>query len=537
MRCVLLMVLACFVSPVVAGDTARLESGPAAKGITAPELLAHLRFLASDFMSGRDTGSEHEKLASEYLAAHLSAIGLAPCGDVVDGKASYFAEFPLRRIQPSRERTRVSLTYSDDDVSRTVHLSAATDFVISPRGLEPGATTAPVAFAGGGVVNSERNDYEGADVKGKFALVEMESVSGGRRGSLSFGAIRALRNNATKAGAIGLLVIRAKPEVAEGAEGDEGAAEPKSFGESLSWAKRSFGRSSLLLGDGTEVGDDAESKRQPTIPVMYLESAGTDFVREAGKLQPLRRGQVSGLTASFEYAADITPIRSRNVVAVLPGSDPTLSKEVLVYSAHYDHVGVNAKGEIFNGADDNASGTCAILEVAQAYSEAPAPKRTVVFLWVSGEEKGLLGSEWWAGHDTLPEGHEIVGNLNMDMVGRNDSGKISICPSPEHDGHSTMGKFLAEACSLENYTAVYDADRFYRRTDSYNFAKLGIPFVFFFSGEHEDYHRPSDTIDKVDADKAASVARIAYHLGFELANRAERPRINEKKSGEGTPKE
>ncbi len=215
----------------------------------------------------------------------------------------------------------------------------------------------------------------------------------------------------------------------------------------------------------------------------------------------------------------------RNVVAIFPGSDPEKKKEIVIYSAHYDHVGVGSNGQIHNGSDDNASGTSALLEVAQAYGQSPRPARSVAFLWVSGEEKGLLGSEWFTGHMTIPEGYKIVADINMDMVSRNDGKTISIHPSNKHSGYNTLVPNAAEACKVEGVKVMWDADQFYGRTDSYNFARKGIPIVFFFSGLHPDYHQPTDDVAKADFEKAARIARAAFRLGWHTAQAGDPPKM------------
>ncbi|MEM7261610.1 MAG: M28 family peptidase [Planctomycetota bacterium] len=349
-------------------------------------------------------------------------------------------------------------------------------------------------------------------------MIAPAAVGGGRRGALSFSAIRAQRRAAEAVGAAGLLIVRPAP-----AE-DAGTGEPpKPFREALSWANRSFDRKSILLGHGGTEGDDASEGSSPRIPVLYLETAANEFLVDSGFRSGGERGALDALTAAFTYSAIEEKIWSQNVVAMVPASDEERSAECVVFSAHYDHVGVGAKGEVFNGADDNASGTSALLEVAEAMAESPPAPRSVVFLWVSAEEKGLLGSEWWVDHPTLPAGSTIVANVNMDMVGRNEPGKVSVCPSPKHDGFSTIGPLVAASCVLESFTPVYDADRYYRRTDSYNFAEKGIPSVFLFTGEHDDYHRQTDTIEKINFAKATSIARIAYHVGYALARAEETP--------------
>jgi Zn-dependent M28 family amino/carboxypeptidase len=199
-------------------------------------------------------------------------------------------------------------------------------------------------------------------------------------------------------------------------------------------------------------------------------------------------------------------------------------------------VGVNDKGEIFNGSDDNASGTSTLLEIAQAFGLSSRPARSVAFLWVSGEEKGLLGSHWFADHLSLPDGHKIVADINLDMVSRNDPKKVGVTPSPKHDDYNSLVPAAQSSCQAEGMEVVFDADQFYFRTDSYSFASKGIPVIFFFSGIHADYHRPTDDYEKADLEKAARIARAAYRLGWQSAQGRESPKkikpASKEKSGQ-----
>ena len=182
-----------------------------------------------------------------------------------------------------------------------------------------------------------------------------------------------------------------------------------------------------------------------------------------------------GVRARFRFAATRENKDDRNVFGLFPGSDPEKKKEVVVFSAHYDHVGVDEKGEIFNGSDDNASGTSTLLEIAEAFGQGPRPARSVAFLWVSGEEKGLLGSHWFADHMNLPAGHKIVADINLDMVSRNDAKKVGVTPSPKHGDYNSLVPAAQASCQAEGMEVVFDADQFYFRTDSYSFASKGIP--------------------------------------------------------------
>jgi Zn-dependent M28 family amino/carboxypeptidase len=243
---------------------------------------------------------------------------------------------------------------------------------------------------------------------------------------------------------------------------------------------------------------------------------------------------LSGVTATVGLPQEeLDRGMAPNVIAVLPGSDPRLRNEYVVVSAHMDHVGVGepVNGDsIYNGADDDASGTTALLEVAQALSMMrDRPKRSIVFVHVSGEEKGLLGSEWFSDHPTLPLA-QMVANVNVDMIGRNHPDTVVVIGKD----YSTLGRTTDRigAAHPELRLALADdkwpEERFFFRSDHFNFARKEIPSIFFFSGPHEDYHRPSDHVEKIDVDKAARISRIVFYLVNDIANAAERPRWDPK---------
>ncbi len=221
-----------------------------------------------------------------------------------------------------------------------------------------------------------------------------------------------------------------------------------------------------------------------------------------------------------------------NVVGIMPGSDPALRDQYVVFSAHMDHVGIGAPDatgdSIYNGADDDASGTVAVVEVAEAVAALTTrPARSMIFLLVSGEERGLWGSAHFAKFPSVPL-ERLIANLNADMVGRNWSDTIVAVGSE----HSDLGETLATVNALHpelGMTVVDDPwpdQRFYFRSDHYNFARRGVPALFFFSGIHADYHRPSDEVENINAEKASRVARLVFYLGLAIANSPDRPSWN-----------
>ena len=219
-----------------------------------------------------------------------------------------------------------------------------------------------------------------------------------------------------------------------------------------------------------------------------------------------------------------------NTVGILRGSDPELRNEYILYSAHMDHVGVgrpNAEGDsINNGADDDASGTILVVEVAEAMAMlADKPKRSMIFLGVSGEERGLWGSRFFAENPPVPL-EQIVANLNADMVSRNWPDTVVAIGKEHSDLGETLNR-VNEAHPELHMTAIDDIwpeQNFYRRSDHFNFARRGVPILFFFTGTHEDYHRPTDDVSRMNAEKGARISQLVFYLGVELGNAPEKPR-------------
>jgi hypothetical protein len=397
-----------------------------------------------------------------------------------------------------------------------------------PTGITPGDIDAPVVFAGYGRSNPAEkvDDYEGLDVKNQFVLVlagqppappkegekaeekaaEPAKTKGRPGGGGRFGGANLVKlEPASKRGALGVIVARPSTAAATKQAPAPVAGRPLP----------GFGRPSMTLGSPT-----------PSIPLFTLADPARDLLFQAIGLEADKPGSrtLPGVRAKFTFAAKKELKDDRNVVGFFPGTDPEKKKEVVIFSAHYDHVGVDDKGVIFNGSDDNASGTSALLEIAEAFGDGPKPARSVAFLWVSGEEKGLFGSRWFADHISLPPDYKIVADINIDMVSRNDGKSIGVTPSSKHASHTNLATLAEESAKAEGLEVKYDADSFFNRTDSANFARKGIPVVFFFSGVHEDYHKSTDDVEKADFDKAARVARAAYRLGWQVAQAQETPK-------------
>jgi hypothetical protein len=245
-------------------------------------------------------------------------------------------------------------------------------------------------------------------------------------------------------------------------------------------------------------------------------------------LRPLGDGQ--SFIQSYPLPVDRN-LKAPNVVGVLDGSDPVLKGQFIVFSAHMDHVGVGEPqngDSIYNGADDNASGTAAVLALAEAFSRAKErPRRSIIFLTVSGEERGLWGSAYFASHPPVAL-DSMVGALNIDMIGRNWRDTIVAIGKEHSDLGANVDRIAAAHPELRLSTIddPWPNEQFYYRSDHYNFARRGVPALFFFSGTHGDYHGPDDEASEIDFEKEMRVARLLYHVGLEIANAAAKPAWN-----------
>lgn len=243
----------------------------------------------------------------------------------------------------------------------------------------------------------------------------------------------------------------------------------------------------------------------------------------------IQRYPLSKPTLSDGQGPSSAPETAPNSVGILPGTDAVLRDEYIVVSAHMDHVGTNgayAKDSIWNGADDDASGTAGVLALAEALSQSPT-KRSIIFLTVSGEEHGLWGSAWFTSNPPVPI-RKIVANFNLDMIGRNWKDSIVVVGMEHSDLGTTLMKVSAMHPEL-GITPMRDPwpqENFFGRSDHYNFARRGVPALFFFNGVHEDYHRPSDSPEKIDSEKESRVVRLIFHVLSAVANANARPQWN-----------
>jgi hypothetical protein len=287
--------------------------------------------------------------------------------------------------------------------------------------------------------------------------------------------------------------------------------------------KRAPQRTVIGLPSGRPVVVQVRAGAVPTA----LAAAGVDVVAMGSVGTPVFR-KLPKLSITLDLKDTVTSSQTApNTVGILEGSDPMLKKEYLVYSAHMDHIGISRgrADSINNGADDDASGTAGVIELAEAFSRSGArPKRSIIFLTVSGEEKGLWGSNHFASNPPVPI-EQIVANINIDMIGRNWPDTVVAIGKEHSDLGVTLDRVNSAHPEL-GMTAIDDQwpeERFYFRSDHYNFARKGVPILFFFNGVHEDYHQVTDSPDKINSEKEARILKLLFYLGQEIANAPKRP--------------
>ncbi len=469
--------------------------------ITAAEARTHVAFLASDELKGRDTGTEYLKIAAQYVATRFEGWGLeAPNG-------SYFQDFGLAGFEADPDSA-----VRFETPEGTLALSLGDDFNLL-NGSEAGHfASLPMVFAGYGISAPDEgyDDYEGLDVTGKVVLVlrytpEIEGAFEGRRGQ-RHAWFQAKIEAARERGAAGLILVT-------GAR-NEGGDKFVGFGGSQ---------------DGFHRAGEGETPIPDGFPAIHLsrdaatrlgEACGFDiFASEAGIAtsgQP-QSGPIENARAGFSVGVRDNPLMTRNVVGFLPGTD--LADELIVVGAHYDHVGDYGDGPdtIHNGADDNASGTACLLEIAEALSHSGPLRRSVLFIAFAAEEMGLWGSRYYVQSPLYPI-DKTVAMINLDMVGRNATHQLEVHGAALSPGLDA----LIEAENSEGFTFAKPTE-LEGGSDHMPFANKDIPFLFFFSGFHDDYHQVGDHVEKINEEKIALVGRLAFRVLTRIGNRDNRP--------------
>ena len=450
-----------------------------AKTITAGDLKSHLSVLASDEYEGRETGKEGQKVAAEYIAKYFEKLEIeAPVA------GSYFQKFNITESQIRK------VYFQKNGEEKT----GFKDFLYYSKSETMGEEYVKLVMV-------SRESDKRLPFKDAYVVFLSEEFEG----------FQDFVDEAKAAGAKGFIIILQNDEAYESLLSRVGP---------------------YLQRPGLGTRDNEAAK----LIVGNTDLAGWLFGKP---LSEIREGETTSLVFNADYLDK--PISTENVLGFIQGSEKP--EEVLVITSHYDHIGI-INGEINNGADDDGSGTVAVLEIAEAFAEAAkknkVPKRSILFMTVTGEEKGLLGSKHYTDTDPVFPLEHTVANLNIDMIGRIDPAHEE---NPEYiyligsDKLSTDLHDLSERTN-ETYTNLAldytyndedDPNRFYYRSDHYNFAKHNVPIIFYFNGTHPDYHRPTDTIEKIAFQVMEKRARLIFHTAWEIANREERIRVGKVK--------
>jgi Zn-dependent M28 family amino/carboxypeptidase len=493
---------------------------------------AHLEFLADDQLEGRDTGSQGYEIAANYVASEFKKMGLVPAGE--DG---YMQRVPFRRAYLDQTSTMVKINTGSD----TIELKYPQDYMMSAStSSTESSIEADMVFVGYGLIAEDYNydDYKGLDVEGKIVVAltgrpkAWPSEEGAHLGS---GKLKSA--NAAKHGAIGFVTLHTPKR-----------EKVRSYTTSLNY----LGSPSLRWLD-KEGAPHGVQKQFKGGAYLNMEAGKKLFANAPTSLEDIfaldnEDKEIKGfnLNASIELASKSRheKITSPNIVAVLPGSDPVLKDEYVIFTAHLDHIGlakdVTTKDRINNGAMDNASGVSVLLETARVLANSERPRRSILFTVVTAEEKGLLGASYFANNPTVPLS-SMIANVNLDMpVLLYDFADVIAFGA----NHSSMGSIVKKAAGELGIGLSPDPmpeQAIFTRSDHYNFVKKGVPSVFLMTGftsktEGEDggkvwgeffakhYHKPSDSLDlPINYDAAKVFADVNIRIGLIVANQDERP--------------
>ncbi|MDQ7040928.1 MAG: M28 family peptidase [Rhodothermus sp.] len=526
--------------------------------ITPEELAAHLFIVASDYFEGRETTTRGQKLAAYYLASQYRKLGLQPAGtlhpDHPYAPEAYFQPFTvygqrlqgayLTAFQGSDTLTVLSFGPEQADPNGYLWLGSRSE------------STGGLVFGGYGIADSTLgyDDYaalaaDSIELTGRWLMILADEPMANDSTSLLTPDGRPSRwttqpflklRQALQAGVAGVLLV-----------GDRSQRTTESLAER---AARAALRVRTRVGRLSLTPPRPEGFQLPPIWVISSRLADALLTPSGHTIAELQQQIDAGrqpivftvpdVTVQSQLVQETFQAQTENVLAYIEGADSLLKNEVVILSAHYDHVGTDptAKGDgIYNGADDDGTGTVALLEIAEAFMQAVRdgyrPRRSILFLHVSGEEKGLLGSAYYTDHEPVFPLERTVTNLNIDMIGRHDPSRegdsnyvyiigSNLISQELHEINLRVNEITGTHLVLdERFNSKDDPNRFYARSDHWNFGKHGIPFIFFFTGTHEDYHGVDDEPHKIDYDRMARIVRLIFGTAWQVANQDNRPPV------------
>lgn len=431
-----------------------------------------LVYLAGPEAMGRGTGEVGQAVAAAYIAKEFKAAGLEMIkGNTMNG---YLFAYPLKKttVSPSKMKMKIG------DLS----LNSGADY----------ETMSSTNFEGELIRINESDLTTTLDLKDKMAFVVLGTNS-------DMQVMQRVNRSIMQAGAIGIIY---------------GWSTFGSSQKALMTMLRSQSGPRFSIPNAT---GPARPGRTPRF-TAWLTDEGFQKTQASFK---------EGMKVSFQAGVDEEMITATNVVGVIPGTDPVLKNEYVVLSAHHDHLG-GTKDSYYPGADDNGSGTVGLIELARQL-KLSNHKRSILFLSVSGEERGLLGSESFLLNSPIPI-QQMIANINMDMIGRLETARVDVAPARVEKGVSELTRYAREIASSLGVNLTAEADKYWLRSDHYNFFKRGIPAIFFFDGmgDISDYHQKTDTEDKINYEKISVIVKLLYGVTHRTVNADKAPRILDK---------
>ncbi len=488
------------------------------------DLKAYMEFFASDDMAGRETGTIENDISALFIKTNLKRLGLSPIPESGD----YFQKIPLFSTSIDKKECGLKIL----NVKGETVVSTDSVIAIMPPSKTM-AVTGNVVFAGYGYENknSGYNDFDGIDIRGKIVMImtrnpeavkagDGKSVFSEKLESAKFASLM-MRNPAA-------ILFAYDPENSFSDVYESGMADMVGSNSMSLNAKQGRGLPLQVLFITRKTADDLLKTTGLNLSQMQKK------VAETGK--PVSC-EIMDITATATTAIKTSEISAFNVIGIIEGSDPVLKNECVIYTAHFDHVGLNREGEAFNGADDNASGSMALLEIAEAFTSVKKrPLRTIVFAWVNGEEKGLLGSKYYTENPVFPMEQTVV-NINLDMVGRSkmaaDTGKffgfdLDITQPGEinvitaHESSELLTIMHASAKEAGIKVNDIGAKIPYGSSDHASFVAKKVPALCFNTGIHSDLHKTGDDVEKIDFDKMERSSKMCFLIGYKIASQKER---------------
>lgn len=514
-----LAVLALLLTTAFAPEPLAAPPAASVQSIAPQELREHLYYLASKDFGGRYTLSPQFQVAATFLASQLQAYGYKGAAE----GGSFYQTFELSTLKVDQEKSSLSLTTKEGKKDHPYG-----DFFNA--GTAGGTASGEVVWVGYGISAARlgHDDYAGLDVKGKIVMFTRGTPQGMDPSLLED---KEREDDAAAAhGAAGAIVLPGEYQV--------------TMMKNPRYRQYGLERVRLSVDKGAPIpavwaGQDLSDR--------LLKPAGLDLkqvfdaVKSHGALAP----KATGMDATMTVAISEAKQPAQNVVGILEGTDPKLKNEYIMFSAHYDHLRTSAAGEVYPGADDDGSGTVSVLAIAKAMAQE-RPKRSVLIIFHAGEELGLLGSKYNADYAPVVPLEKIAADINIDMIGRSKPAGDTDKKDEQLTAPDTIYAIGADRISkefddlhtqtnkdFENLKIDYTLndpkhpDRIYFRSDHWNYAKHGVPILFYFDGVHADYHKPTDTVDKIDFDKMARVAKLAFETGWRVAQLDHRLKVTE----------